>query len=306
MILTVEQRDSLLNKLSTEQREYLSNQLVRGRRTAFANALARAKGHHIPENTDPEDIETLLSDWIYTGYVDAGHVTPDLKCECGRSLRYQHQVENKTTGEKKKFGIEHLKEHLGIDASIVAAVRKGFDAIDYELDEILIKSQNNWQLDPELKAYTNGLSADIEAHIKLNIPLLERQIRRIRQSMQQPSPRRSTMAIQVVQPVVPKELDLFSWTESPADMNTASTTQPIGLELADVWKKPVSDYLHKGIRSARIICDLLIQEHGAPDDRFLTEKPKIYLLVCWYIEATYPSVRITRNGTDDRLYELVQ
>src|SRR5690606_38329897 len=119
MVLTVEEREELLAKLNEAQRTFLTETMVRGRRTVFANALARAKGHHIPDDAEPEQIEVLLDDWIYTGYIDAGHVSPELRCECGRPLRYQHQVKHKRTGEMKKFGIEHLKEHLGIDAQVV-------------------------------------------------------------------------------------------------------------------------------------------------------------------------------------------
>ncbi|MFW5437528.1 DUF3895 domain-containing protein [Paenibacillus apiarius] len=299
MILTVEERDSILSELNEQQRDFLSKQLVRSRRTVFANAMAKDKGYHVPENADPEDIEALLDEWVYTGYIDAGAVSPELRCECGRSLRYQHQVEHKKTGEIKKFGIEHLKEHLGIDASMVSAIKKGFDAIDYELDEMLIKMKSGWQPNPEILGI-EGLPEDVMSHLKLGLPLLDRQVKRLRQ---QP-PVRKALVDHYSPPVQHSSsaddivLDLFTWQEEPAAPKPAAASSGLPASL----HAPIRAYIADGVRSARVMCELLIREQHADEERFMTGKPKIYAEVCRFIEQSYPNASVQALDQEDRSY----
>lgn len=319
MILSVQDREMFLTGLTAEQRHYLSEQMVRSRRTVFANAMAKEKGYHIPEHADPETIEVLLDDWLYTGYTDAGTVSPDLRCECGRPLRYQHHVTHKVTGEEKKFGIEHLKEHLGIDASIVTAIKQGFDAIDYELDEILIKIRSGWKPEPELLANSiSSLPEDIRMHLKLELPLLEKQLRKLRQI-------RSESIKPKILPPLPqaappsgnntarreekeKVEDLFTWFEEPEEL-PENRAEPVSgaasipdQKLPPFLQQKVESYVLDDVRSARVICELLIREHGASDARFATGKPMIYLPVCLYIEQLFPNAKVERLYQDDRSY----
>lgn len=293
MILKVEERDLLLKELTEEQQNFLTEQLIRSRRTVFANALIKQKGMHIPEDADPDDIEALLSEWIYTGVIDAGQVSPDLRCECGRPLRYQHHVKHKSTGEVKKFGIEHLKEHLGIDSAAVSLIKKGFDAIDYEMDELLLKVKNNWTMDPDLLNQT--LPEDILSHMKLNLPLLDRQVNKLKRL-------RNLKTIQEMIPVHKPEhtkyigQDLFNEFKEPSSVSN---------NLPDHLKQVTLQYLENGVRSARILCELLITEHEAPNVRFITGKPQIYVAVCQYIESN-KSVVIESVDTVDRHYILLR
>ena len=301
MILTVEERDSILSELNEQQRDFLSKQLVRSRRTVFANAMAKEKGFHIPKNADPEDIEALLDEWVYTGYIDAGSVSPELRCECGRSLRYQHQVEHKKTGEVKKFGIEHLKEHLGIDASMVSAIKKGFDAIDYELDEMLIKRKSDWKPNPEMLDI-EGLPEDVMSHLKLGLPLLDRQVKRLRQ---QP-PARKVWFDNYTPPVQEPSsnddmlMDLFTWQEEPMAPKPAAASSGLPASL----HAPIQAYIAGGVRSARVICELLIREQHADEERFLTGKPKIFIEVCRFIEQSYPNASVQALDKEDRSYSI--
>jgi len=302
MILEVEARDELMSRLTEHQRHYLSEVLVRGRRTAFANAMARSKGYHIPEDTDVAQIEQMLDDWIYTGYIDAGKVSPDLRCECGRPLRYQHQVEHKSTGERKRFGIEHLKEHLSIDAAVVSAIKRGFDAIDYELDELLVKMNGSWSVDPEL-LQVEPMPDDIDAHMKLGLPLLDKQVGRLRQmraaaiaaNRRQPAAPQRKPAVQAAIAVEP--FDLFAWQEE----TESEGAEPPMLELDYAYRGKVKAYLSGGIRSARVICELLIEEHGASGRRFLTGKPKLYMSVCLFIESL-DGFKLHSISPEDRSY----
>ncbi|AZN43777.1 DUF3895 domain-containing protein [Paenibacillus albus] len=296
MILTVEQRDEMLARLSEEQQSYLLDQMTRGRRTIFANAMAKEKGAHVPADAEPEDIEILLNEWIYKGYIDAGKVSPELKCECGRSLRYQHHVQHKSSGQVMKFGIEHLKEHLGIDASIVAVIIKGFDAVDYELDEMLLKIENGWQIDPEL--IQADMTPEIMVPLSLGLPLLDKQIRKLKQrAAQKLQPAAAERPIIVPQPVKPAITDIFSWQEDAA----AAAQKVDDFELPYELQGPTRKFLESRVKSARVICELLIENHRAPSARFITNKPKMFLPVCRYIESL-KGIQLQSANSDDRYY----
>jgi hypothetical protein len=309
MILTINERDELLSRLNEEQQHYLIEVLSRGRRTVFANEMARQKGYSIPEGTDVEQIELLLDEWIYTGYIDAGQVSPDLRCECGRPLRYQHQVQHKSTMERKFFGIEHLKEHLAIDASVVSAIKKGFDAIDYELDELLVKLSSNWAADPELLQVAQ-LPNDVADHVRLKLPLLDKQVKKLRAIRAA----ELTARLRTEQPpiitfkpematVVESSLsyDLFAWQEEAKEQEE----EPPIFDLDYALQSRVRGYLRNGVGSARVICEMLIEEHHANGRRFLTGKPKLFPSVCVYIESL-DATKLESISPEDRAYSLTK
>ncbi|MGO4548845.1 hypothetical protein AB4Z29_29050 [Paenibacillus sp. 2TAB23] len=184
--MTLEQRDRIMEQLSEEQRHFLHHELVRGRRTLFARQLARKKCQFIPEDAQFEDIESFIEEWDYIGFTDSGEVSPLTKCECGRSLRYQHQVLHVPTNTIRYFGIEHLQLHTGIDAKAIADIMKGFDVLDGELNEVLSKYQNGWQLGQHLflpLPEELEVPLDIQAQIDAGLPLLDRQLARIRRRL---------------------------------------------------------------------------------------------------------------------------
>jgi hypothetical protein len=184
--MSLEQRDNIMGTLSEEQRHFLHHELVRGRRTLFARQLARKKCQFIPEDAQFEDIESFIDEWDYIGFTDSGEVSPHTKCECGRSLRYQHQVLHLPTNTIRYFGIEHLQLHTGIDAKAISDIMKGFDILDGEMNEMLCKYRDGWQLDQHLFLPLPAdleVPADIQAHIDANLPLLERQLSRIRRRL---------------------------------------------------------------------------------------------------------------------------
>lgn len=314
MRLEIGVRDELLSRLTDEQQHYLTEVLSRGRRTVFANEMARQKGYAIPEGTDVEQIERLLDEWIYKGYIDAGQVSPDLRCECGRPLRYQHQVQHKTTGERKFFGIDHLKEHLGIDAAVVSAIIKGFDAIDYELDELLVKIQTDWAADPDLLK-VGQMPEDIMDHLRLKLPLLDKQVRKLRsiRAAEQTAAWRQNEAKAQQETIFkpektkvvesPQSYDLFAWQEEAEAEAEAEEPPLIDLEYA--LQSRVRSYLRSGVGSARVICEMLIEEHQANNRRFLTGKPKLFPSVCVYIESI-DAVKIESISPEDRSYSLMK
>ncbi|WP_438432146.1 hypothetical protein [Gorillibacterium sp. sgz500922] len=304
--LTVAERDAALAELSSEQQGFLINRLVRSRRTLFANVLAERKGYHLPDAASPEEIEVLLEDWTYSGFIDAGRVSVDLRCECGRPLRYQHQVQHKSSGEIRKFGIEHLKEHLAIDAEAVSAIQKGFQAIDYEQDEILIKQGLGWQPDPDLLSLY-PLPPDVQEQLDLRLPLLERQMVRLRAQLQRT--RRPSLRKPQSQPT-----PLPAWEQpivQPSLFETVEYEQrpeleqddigPVLLHLPGSLADAAVQHLLRGVRSARVLCELLIKDHGGASNRYRTGKPTLYYSVCRFVESL-PGAELLESRVEDRLY----
>ncbi|OJV66572.1 MAG: hypothetical protein BGO41_03885 [Clostridiales bacterium 38-18] len=186
--LSKEERDQLMMSLTESQRAFLNERIKRGKRTAFARVMAREKGIAITEEMSAEEIEFHLEDWILSEFIDAGsgYKTLDepLMCECGKLLRYQYVVFNKHTGEVKKFGIVHFEEHMGFPPHIIKAIVDDFEAIDYELDDILTKVRNGWQLNLDLP---DGfiLGEDNIHFISMRLPLLDSQLDRLRRQVRQ-------------------------------------------------------------------------------------------------------------------------
>ena len=67
---------------------------------------------------------------------------------------------------------------------------------------------------------------------------------------------------------------------------------------------PVRRYLAEGVRSARVICELLIRDHGAYAGRYVTGKPKLYAPVCLFIERAFPESAVESRSGSDRMYRL--
>lgn len=288
------------------------DQMTRGHRTVFANVLARQKGSVLPEDVSFEELERLLDGWIYIAYIDAGQVSEDHRCECGRPLRYQHIVQHKQTGEVRKFGITHLEQHMELDAKTVRAIKQGFDKIDLELDEVLQKIQSGWTLDQEmLPPFSHiELPGDIQKHLDLNLPLLDRQLERLRRLISQEMMKRS---------VIQKSPVEASWSASRTylasqtffDFQLLASESPengtMELVLGNQFHQPVRDYLAEGIHSARVISELLIRDHGAKSNRYSTGKPKIYFSVCRFIEEALLSrgeCELVSATSEDRVYRL--
>lgn len=312
MKLTEEQRGSILSRLNDEQVQFLRDGMKRGKRTVFANTIASQKGLLVPEGATFEDIEHLVDSWILIDYIDAGAVTDDLKCECGRSLRYQYKVSNKQTGEERKFGIDHLELHTGIDAKTVSEIRSGFSKIDLELDELLLKIEADWSLEKiSLPPFSHiTLPHDIQLHIDLQLPLLDRQITRLRKLINEVGGRQPIASAAQVNraperktPEIFHEVDLFTAYEHDAHHNKFDETENV--ELSSAQKQAVLSYLQRGVQSARIICELLIEDGTAKENRFSTGKPKFYVEVCWFIESHIYSGQCKMLSADqnDRTYQ---
>lgn len=172
------EQTEILDSLTEDQRLYLLEQMKRGKRTLFSNELARSKGTY---RGSDQELDREIQEWEFIELLDGGLGNRPYRCECGMPLRYQYIVKNTETGEIKKFGKDHFEFHTGIPASVVKDIIKGFAQIDFELDEILYKVLNGWDsmILTLAKEFEIDLPQEIQDHIFLKLPLLDRQISRL-------------------------------------------------------------------------------------------------------------------------------
>ncbi|PDY72671.1 hypothetical protein CON91_31440 [Bacillus wiedmannii] len=246
-------------------------------------------------------------------YIDAGAVSYDHLCECGRPLRYQYIVKNLVTDKILKFGKDHFEKHTGLSSDIVKAVIKGMYNIDHELDEILTKISSDWSLSESL-----GVSfipddlimpIDIREHLELDLPLLDRQVMRLKDNLR---------IYNISSKNIAKENDFvdFEKIDEKEEGQASLFDEDIifGFDLDDdnvqvvrsqpVKAKPVSieknisyqflsfveqEFILQFIRnvnsvSVRQLCEFMIKEIGSLDKRYITGKPHIYVHVCSYLD----------------------
>ncbi|MBU9713862.1 DUF3895 domain-containing protein [Evansella tamaricis] len=322
LILTKEERDEIVGSLSEEQRNFILNYVKRGKKTVFANELAKDKGIVLPSNISSEELEHLLDEWVLVDYIDNGFVNPETPCECGRPLRYQYIVKHKTTNEARCFGIKHFEEHTEIPAEIVARIKNGFQTIEYEMDELLVKIKSDWNLMQEIPFLPEdfSFSKDMDLHLKNKVPLLDRQIRRLRQQVltfmntgeSQPHERKrpeineSLLERETESKVKePVAINLFTEEEMPAPKREKDVS-PHALD--PQYREAVQRYLKEGVTSARVITELLIKNNGAPRERYTTRKPKLYVAVCFYLDLLVSKAKAKHIGVlelEDRYYTYI-
>lgn len=305
--LDLQDRDRIMGSLSNEQQDYLRNFLKRGKRTAFASVLARLKG-----DESKEDAEHISTQWMLIDYIDAGEVSYDHLCECGRPLRYQYIVKNLVTDKILKFGKDHFEKHTGLSSDIVKAVIKGMYHIDYELDEILIKISSNWSLFEDLGVSSIPddliMPIDIREHLELNIPLLDRQVMRLKGDLRSYNTLnknivkgKDSLDFEINEVKEEGQASLFDEdivfgfnSDNNVDVVRSKPVKvkPISIEknisyqfLSFVEQEFILQFIQNvNSVSVRQLCEFMIKEVGSLDKRYLTGKPHIYVQVCSYLD----------------------
>lgn len=173
--------DETYNSLNDKQKIFLNEYIIRGKKTQWLNAWAKKKGEVLTEesleNVD-EAMEKLL-EWILVDFEDNFKVNSECRCECGRPLRYRYTVRHKSTGKIYKLGSVHFEQHTGLAPETVMLIAKGLQKIDLERDEILDKVSANWNLPIDLPDGFQ-LPKDILEQLKVGLPLLDRQVQKLR------------------------------------------------------------------------------------------------------------------------------
>lgn len=311
--LSQQERDAITKSLDKRQKDFIDAHLKRGRKTIFANVLAKGKAGSVAE----AEVEKVASEWELVDYMDAGpdwNKNPQLFCECGRALRYQYIVLNTETSELKKFGITHFEEHVGISPQLVKEIIKGIETIDYERDEILIKIADHWSLvDEQIEVIPKEVEVpkDIQLHFDYDVPLLDRQIGRLRTIIGQFIREQEKLRLE-------KERQEIAMQQKRKKREVAKRRTDMlesdyiegSLELAPSLQAGILIYLEDLTRKeflASEICHYLVGYHDAPADRFTSGNFKIFPPVCIFLErlvARKILVFAGRKGGIDREYQM--
>ncbi|MFD0051462.1 DUF3883 domain-containing protein [Actinomycetes bacterium NPDC127524] len=167
--LSRSERSKLLKSLSIVQQEALFSAISITYKSEFGNLLASFKG---------------TEQWDFYRYIDHGEVISAAKCECGRPLRYEFVLKHKETQKLRSLGSTHLQEELKIPDDIAKEVKNSLHNIDYDLDEILTRVKNQWELSEYILPFLNQkefiLPMDIKILLDADLPILERQENRLR------------------------------------------------------------------------------------------------------------------------------
>lgn len=318
--LTQKERDELFKNLDEQQRQFVNDYLKRGRRTVFANVLAKEKASAV----DGDSIEEVAQQWVFQDYIDAGpewRVNQQLYCECGRPLRYQYIVQNLETGEIKKFGITHFEDHTGISPQLVKDIVKGIEHIDYEMDEVLIKVANGWSLAKE------GISEipasvevpkDIEQQLANNIPLLARQVQRLKKLVANYLREQEQHRLERIKQ---EQAKIAEQKRAEVDQRRQKLAEKVklGKNPAYTVDIPLEQKLQLGVLvyldsltspqfKASNLCEELIRYHDAAKDRYSSGKPMIYPNVCIFLkhlEAQGIVELVEKQGVEDVIYRYV-
>lgn len=313
-----QQRDARLHTLTKDQRLYLIEKLKRGKRTVFSNELAKGKGTYLGSD---QDLEREIEQWEFIDLLDGGEGNRPYRCECGMSLRYQYIVKNTRTGEIKKFGKNHFEFHTGIPAAIVKDIIKGFELIDYELDEILYKLENGWDrsIIKKIIDYKIEIPVEIYEQLQLRLPLLDKQMKRLSKLIREKEEELHKQEYQ-------KELERLKAEQSKRDrsvsrhamkpVSTITRSQPKKLAKKPVLSSTLGADAHRliiqllethGTISVLEICEELDAIEHNYKGFFSTGKPLAFPHVAMFLDQLVQQeiCRLEKSNLDDRWYSVI-
>ncbi|NLP52038.1 hypothetical protein [Bacillus sp. RO1] len=306
-VLSQKERDELLGSVTDSQREYLLKFLKRGKKTLFSNLIANWKASSVED----EEVEVAAASWELIDYIDAGpnwH-NDSLYCACGRQLRRQYKVSNTLTGEVKAFGIQHFQEHTQIEPELVRDIIKGFERIDYELDEVLLKMVDGWTLEAEWLPdipMDFVFPTDIAEHLNQGIPLLERQVERLRLEIRQHLKERDKQILERAYKKQEEGKKRSQALQKAVQIESSMKTELEQLEQAkqaEKEKKAATETLLAERQKNRIQIDIskirlsLNKKYQEAIIEIINQHPSVEvdtLNVCWEL--------INRYGADSQLY----
>ncbi|MGG5370152.1 hypothetical protein [Enterococcus sp. AZ196] len=133
-----------LNDYPTECHVTYSNaerKLLFGKLTEAQQALINQQRKYEVRSLFLQKQYLQTSDWEFVALnIDDEYergVHSQLKCACGRPLKYQFVIESKSKQQEIRLGIQHFKDHLGISQQVAEEIKKGVAHVDLALDELL-------------------------------------------------------------------------------------------------------------------------------------------------------------------------
>lgn len=317
-------RDLAMAQLTPEQQDFIMNSMRRGKRSAWINVMAEMKGIVISEEDDEETIVRKIGGWILEGFDDLG--ARDGKCECGTPIRYVYHVAHIETQDSFRLGSTCIEHYTGLDAKTVDAVIKRMKVIDYEKEEILGKVIEGWTLPFDVPV---GLAIpnDIQQHFDHGLPLLERQISRLKKLIVKYNHEHMQQTQDAAAPMLKKQkgkelpvYDLFSSFDEVAPVAELAPT-PVekyrggGKEVPNLkvipneWKTVIQDKLQELSQNGQThttalqMAQYVAQVFGHDRDLYLTGKPRTYYWVASYMD-TLPNLECLEAYLEDVIYKL--
>ncbi|QNG59372.1 DUF3895 domain-containing protein [Bacillus sp. PAMC26568] len=309
------ERTEILDSLTEDQRSYLLDQMKRGKRTLFSNELARSKGTY---RGSDQELDREIQEWEFIELLDGGLGNRPYRCECGMPLRYQYIVKNTETGEIKKFGKDHFEFHTGIPASVVKDIIKGFTQLDFELDEILYKVLNGWDsmILTLAKEFEIDLPQEIQDHIFLKLPLLDRQISRLSRMVykekQELNKKRQLQQLEEMRRS--KQTTGMVKTNAPA-VNTILRAEPKKISVIPNLRSPLGDKVHQfiiqlietaGTISVLEVCEEMNEISHDFKGYYDSGKPKAFGYVAMVLDQLVDqgACRLDSKTFEDRWYSV--
>ncbi|MDT2670282.1 hypothetical protein [Enterococcus dongliensis] len=118
------ERRRIFEKLTDAQQAFVNQQRKYEIRSLFLQ-------QHYLQTSDWEFVALNIDDEYERG------VHSQLKCACGRPLKYQFVIKSKSQRQEIRLGIQHFKDHLGISQQVAEEIKKGVAHVDLALDELL-------------------------------------------------------------------------------------------------------------------------------------------------------------------------
>ena len=171
------------NSLNEAQKYVLDNMIKEGYKTKWLHVFAIKKGF-ITKGTDVDEFTTerLSIEWDFVDYTDYFKINPSVRCSfCNHALRHAYKIKNLLTQEISVLGIDHFQQFTGLSTSDVKNIVKEFKRIDIEKKEILSKVIEKRDIVAKEKLNKEFIiPIDMINQIEVNLPLLDRQIERLR------------------------------------------------------------------------------------------------------------------------------
>ncbi|PPA84169.1 hypothetical protein C4A76_18205 [Brevibacillus laterosporus] len=310
-----------MKSLSIEQQTFIQQQMRRGKRTAWLNTMAEVKGIVLSPTDDELTIEKKIGGWILENFDDLG--VRNGKCECGMSIRYVYKVVHVETRDSFTLGSSCIQTYTGLDAKTVNKVINKMKLIDLEKDEILKKLVNGWRL-PIFIPKGLELPTDIKQHLELELPLLDRQLLRLKKLINKSQVEKQQIILPDVekktnkktQEDIPK-FDLF-WGKSEIastqeTMITSGRRNKKGVpeiwNIPDSWIAVIHDKLNQLQSSGQLyitsrgMADYVAHAFGYEEDRYLTGKPQTYYLVARYMDHL-DRLEVREGSLQDIVYRM--
>jgi len=173
--LKEKERSNLLEKLNPSQRNFLKNNIKQLKCNIWVEKLAKLKGIEFTDEVDIEILTKKIDDWILVDVLDGGYMNRPYRCICGKALRWQYILKNKSRDITLKLGQECLKKYTELDEVLIRDILGGFYKVNSELDDILHRYDQGLASDHIKYLKEPSLPGKYGEQIEIGLPLSQRQ-----------------------------------------------------------------------------------------------------------------------------------